>query len=499
MRNLLKTYGVPESTTPDRTPGHGAARAVLKPLCVDLDGTLVRTDTLWESIAVLLKNRPWIVLAFPFWLLRGRAQFKRQIASRAALDPALLPYREELVDYLRKQRAAGREIVMATAADELLARPIAEHLGLFDEVFASNGTGNLKGRHKCRQLVDRFGSGGFVYAGDSCADLPIWRSASSAVVAGENPKVTRRVREEVIPVERRFSETGSNRWRALLRLLRPHQWTKNMLVFVPLFLSHQFSGAALATSFLSVLCFTLCSAGVYALNDFLDVSSDRVHHSKRFRPLASGALPLWTAALAAPVLTVLAFTASLWLPPVHSVILGCYLLLTIAYSFKLKQILLADVFVLASLYTLRIIAGGAATGIEISFFTLAFSVFLFTSLALIKRYAELRPSAANAESRAPGRGYESSDLLILAALGAASGQVAVLVLTLYLNSPNASVLYHEPQWLWLVCPLLLYWISRMWMLAHRGKVKEDPVLFVARDRVSYLVGALILGILFVAR
>ncbi len=470
----------------------------LRPLCVDLDGTLVRTDTLWEAIAGLVKRRPWLLFLLPVWLMGGRARMKREVSCRFQLDPALLPYRSDLLDFLKQEREAGRRIVLATAADKEIAEGVADYVGLFDEVIASDGESNLKGTHKREHLVERFGEGGYCYAGDSPSDLPVWRGAGSAIPVGVNAQVNRQIANEGFEVERQFVD--KQRFvRAMIKLLRPHQWAKNVLVLVPLLLAQQFDLITLSTVFLSFCCFTLCSSGVYALNDLMDVNSDRIHPTKRKRPLASGELPLVAAAVAVPILTILAFVGSSFLPPQHTIILSCYLVLTLAYSLKLKQLPLADVFTLAALYTIRILAGGAATGIPISFHTLAFSVFLFTSLALVKRYSELGPVNNDGEARSAGRGYELSDHLLLGFLGTGAGQISVLVLTLYLNSPEVRLQYQNPQWLWLVCPLFLYWVSRLWMLAHRGKVKDDPVLFVVKDRVSYIIGGVCMSILLLAR
>ncbi len=469
------------------------------PLCVDLDGTLVRTDVLWESMALLLKRRPWDWLLMPFWLLRGRAHLKRQIAARTDLDPAHLPYHHEFIEFLRAERGKGRAIILATAADGQPAQAISKHVGLFSEVVASNGATNLRGSHKVRALTERFGRRGFDYAGNSSVDLAVWSEARRAIVVNASEGVARRA-GKVAEVSRVFHPRTSGPG-AVLRELRPHQWIKNLIIFVPLVTSHRFVESNLTMhAILAFIAFSLCASGVYVLNDVLDLEADRQHESKKRRPLASGAVPLWAGLALIPALFGLGAVIAAFLPWGFAAVLVVYVLLTTSYSWRLKQIALLDVFVLAGLYTIRLIAGHEATQIEYSFWLLAFSMFIFLSLALLKRFTELAALRQQNKQGSKGRGYVAGDLELVAMLGIGSGFLSVLVMALYVKSPDLDVqrLYRYPMLLLLLCPLLLFWVSRAWLLAHRGKMHDDPVVFALKDGVSYLIGAIGLVILWLA-
>ncbi len=458
----------------------------LTPLCVDLDGTLIKTDLLLESLLLLVKHQHRCLWQLPFWLLKGKAHFKREVTERVDLDVTTLPYREELLSFLEAEHLAGRKLMLATAADHHVATRVAEHIGLFDQVVASDGAVNFSGSEKLRALQKVFPEGAFVYAGDALVDLNVWRGAAGAVVIGD--RLASKV-EGVAPVERVFPL--ERRGRALLSAMRLHQWVKNSLIFVPLFLAHQLSAPSLLAAGLAFLSFGLCASAVYLMNDMLDLEADRHHVRKRFRPFAAGTLPLKVGFLLVPGLLAASVLVALALPPLFLGVLAGYFAVTSAYSFHLKRVVVLDVIVLALLYTVRIIAGAAALTLPISPWLLAFSTFFFLSLAFVKRFSELR--ASNGETPS-GRGYRAEDLEGLADLGSASGYVSVLVVALYINSPAVSQLYRAPLLLWLLCPLLLYWVSRVWLLARRGQMHDDPVVFALRDRVSYLVGGLALAV-----
>ncbi len=460
----------------------------LVPLCVDLDGTLIATDLLWESLIGMIRKRPMDAARLPFWLLEGRATLKRRIAERVALDVQTLPYRAEVIDFLKDEKTLGRRLVLATAADRRLAERVAAHLGLFDEVIATDDGRNLKGREKLAALQERFGASGFDYLGDSPADLPIWEGAREALLVRTSRDMERRA-AAVRPPSRVF-EGGRGGPKALFKALRPHQWAKNVLVFVALIAGHQiFQLDLLLRSGLAFLAFCFAASAVYILNDLLDLEADRRHPRKRKRPFASGAASI-PAGIAMVVALLGATTALAALLPLQFVgLLVLYLLLTTAYSTYLKRKVMIDVICLAGLYTLRILAGGAATSIVISPWLAAFSMFLFLSLAFAKRYTELSASAGSLDM-IPGRGYLTSDIELIRSLGPTSGYLCVLVLCLYLNSPDVRVHYQRPEILWLACPLLLYWISRVWVLANRRLLDDDPVVFALRDRVSRIVGVL---------
>lgn len=481
------------SQTPELNPGAEKR----PPLAIDLDGTLLRTDSLVESFLSLARTTPLkSVLAVPI-LLRGRAALKSWIAQRANLDPSTLPYNQELIEWLHAERGRGRRILLVTAADHRVAESIGQHCALFDEVLASDGKLNLKGENKATALVERFGESGFDYAGDSSADVAVWRRARRAIVVGG--AALERAASQVATVERRF-QPSRNRTKAVVSAMRPHQWVKNLLIFLPLLAAHEVSnGPALIAALLAFLAFGLTASAVYLLNDLLDLPSDRAHPRKCRRPFAAGDLPLaWGLGLA-PMLLAAALTLSLlFLPVAFVLVLSGYFILTSAYSLALKRMPILDVITLAGLYTVRVIAGAAAVAIPPSFWLLAFSMFIFLSLALSKRFTELRGLQERGELTAVGRGWHVDDLPLVDSLGASTGVACVLVLALYIDSAPARALYQTPEALWFICPLLLYWMSRLWFKTHRGEMHDDPVVFALRDRVSLIVGVLTAGIVVVA-
>lgn len=465
------------------------------PLCVDLDGTLLKTDLLVESALALVASKPWILLLFPWWLLRGKAHLKREIASRVELDASTLPYDQRVVKILRDQPERHR--VLATASDAKLAKLVAEHLACFDEVLASEGSLNLDGRRKANALVGRFGERGFDYAGNASVDLHVWQHARAALVVNSGDRLVKSAESRCETVERIPAEKYV--WKFWARALRLHQWLKNLLVFLPLLASHQFMDPAkLLLALQAFIAFGLCASSVYLLNDLLDLRADRAHPRKKARPFASGQLPLLHGLMVAPALTFGGLLLAFWVEPVFGAILGFYYLLTIAYSTQLKRIPMLDVVILAALYTVRIVSGAAAIGAPLSFWMLAFSMFIFLSLALLKRYTELAAMAESGRDGAAGRGYSVSDLPLLQSLGSSAGFISVLVLALYINSSESLALYANPEVLWLLCPVMLYWTSRVWIIAHRGEMHDDPVVFAVMDRTSQVVAALSTGIVLAA-
>ncbi len=476
-----------------------STQTFLPPLCVDLDGTLVRSDLLLESWLLLVKRNPLYVFRALIWLLQGRAALKAEIAARVKVNPATLPYNRELVVWLRGEKDRGREVWLCTASASGLAEAVARHLGIFTGVLASDASTNLAGQRKAERLVSRFGAGAFDYCGNERRDLAIWRHARAAIVVDVPPSFARRV-ESHVPVVQRFARAQRGRLRTLLRALRPHQWAKNVLIFVPLLAAHRLGDTgALSAGLVALIAWCLCSSSVYLANDLLDLEADRAHPRKSRRPFAAGELPLRAGLALIPGLLFAAAALCLFLPARFQLALAAYYLLTIAYSIRLKRILMVDAIALAGLYTLRIIGGAGAVRVPLSFWLLLFSVFLFLSLALVKRYAELHGLQRQERSQAAaGRGYRVEDLAVLQSFGAASGYMSVLILALYINSPEISAMYHRPKVIWTLCVLLLYWISRVWMTAHRGSMHDDPVVYALRDRISLALGALAALTLIVA-
>jgi 4-hydroxybenzoate polyprenyltransferase len=469
----------------------------LLPLCVDLDGTLISSDLLLESFLLLIKRNPLYILLMPIWLLRGKAVLKAQIASRVQLNPAALPYDEDVVSWLRSERSAGRSLWLCTASDRRLADLVASHLGCFSGVLASDGRSNLSGRSKAAKLVEQFGERGFDYCGNEHVDLPIWARARGAIVVHASPRLERRV-VAAGNVLRTFPARG-RLLRSVVRALRPHQWAKNVLVAVPLLAAHRLGEpGSLLQALIAFVAFSLCASSVYLVNDLLDLEADRQHPRKRKRPFAAGHLSLLAGLIMAPCLLIAAIALAIILPQKFWLVLGTYYALTCAYSFGLKGLVLVDTVALAGLYTLRIIAGAAAVEVPLSFWLLLFSVFLFLSLAFVKRFAELDSLRRAQRLKAAGRGYHVEDLSLLQSLGTASGYLSVLVLALYINSPEIQPLYTHPKVIWMLCVLMLYWISRVWMKAQRGEMHDDPVVFALKDWQSIAVGALALGAVVLA-
>jgi 4-hydroxybenzoate polyprenyltransferase/phosphoserine phosphatase len=467
-------------------------------LVVDLDGTLIRVDLLQESALKLLRKQPQFALALPGWLLAGKAALKRRIADRVALDIASLPYDHALLDWIRTERGSGRLVVLCTGSDEHYARQVAEHLGLFDEVIASNGVENVSAHQKAETLVARFGERGFDYAGNSGADIAVWKRARRAIVV-DAPESVRADAHAHADVHKEFQRSRPT-LRTWLRAMRIRQWAKNLLVLMPLAASNQVGSLHLwEQAALAFLAFGLCASAVYILNDLIDIESDRSHPRKRLRPFAAGELAPATGLLVATALMASSAAIASMGPSAFMLSLGAYFALTFAYTFVLKSKVLIDCIVLGVLYTLRVVAGSSAVGMPTSFWLLSFSLFLFLSLAFVKRYSELAAVAELGRGDAAGRGYLATDLPMVQSMGIAAGFTSVLLLALYINGEASMRIYSHPEVLWLLIPIQLYWVSRMWMKAQRGQMHDDPVVFALRDRYSLACGALFACTLVAAR
>lgn len=467
-------------------------------LCVDLDGTLLATDVLWESVLLLLKRKPHLMFLLPFWLLKGKAALKHNIAQKVRLDVANLPYRQDVLDFLIEEKDSGRHIVLATASDRKAAEAIANHLGLFSDVIASDGIENLSGIKKREALEARFSDQGFDYIGNSRVDLPLWEAANAALLVDPSKRMLAKARRKA-NVKQVFS-TKTNRLRTIVKALRCYQWVKNLLVFVPLIMAHKLSDQTkMLDAFWAFCAFSLCASGIYILNDLADLKTDRLHPKKRLRPFACGKLSIPAGLMLSVALLTGAFTiAAAALPFWFSAGLLFYMIVTLAYSFYLKRTTVADVMTLAGLYTLRVLLGGVATGIGISTWLLEFSMFFFLCLAFVKRYTEFDVLQMSSEGRLPGRGYIAGDKDWMLKMGSGSGYLSVLVLALYINDDHVADLYNHPKLLLLICPALLYWISRLWLLTSRGYLEDDPIVFAIKDVRSYLIGIIIAAILVAA-
>lgn len=466
----------------------------MKPLVIDLDGTLVLSDTLHESAIALVRDSPLSMFKLPFWMFRGRAYLKRKLANEIQIAPETLPYNVAFLNFLKKEHARGRHLILCTAADRIIAESVARHIELFHEVIASDGFTNLSGANKALVLVSRFGKGGFDYAGNSLVDFDVWASADGALVVNASPSVLNAALKRFNVGNIFPSTAGISIW---YKVLRVHQWLKNLLLFIPLAAAHEVSNMdAWLSLILSFFAFSLCASAVYITNDLLDLDSDRRHPHKRMRPFASGAVSVWKGLVLAPILLVASFGLAFEIGLVFSGWLIAYFVVTCLYSFSLKKFILVDCLTLAMLYTFRILAGAATVGHVLSFWLLTFSVFLFLSLAFVKRYAELEVQRLNGSEKAYGRGYRTDDASLIQNIGITSGIVSVLVLALYLNSDAVTKLYQTPEIIWCAVPVMLFWIQYMWMQAHRGNMHDDPLVFALKNRVSLTV-ALLVGVILV--
>jgi 4-hydroxybenzoate polyprenyltransferase len=485
--------------------------AALPALCVDLDGTLVKSDTLYDSALALARHHPSKLLKIPGWLTHGKAALKRNIAGAVQLDVAHLPYNRELLQYLEQEHATGRPIYLATAADADTAHRVAAHLGLFTGVLASDGSTNLAGNNKLAAFRKQFGDN-FSYIGNALPDLPLLQSCQQPMVANPTAGLRSALRAAHVTPVRSFDERVSA-LRAWPKAIRLHQWAKNILIFLPMLLAHAWTPGLLAGACIAFLSFGLCASATYIVNDLLDLEVDRQHPRKRRRPFASGDLSVLSGVIVIVLFLAASITLALLLPNVIRTIspalrldrphyflvwLGIYTVTTLAYSLRLKRAVLVDVIVLSGLYTIRIIAGSAATGIGVSTWLASFSIFFFLSLAFVKRFAELENLRERGGATAKGRGYNVADIEQLRTFGSSSGYASVVVLTLYISNLSTAQLYHHTNRLWLLIPVLLLWISRLWLEASRGQLDEDPVVYAITDRRSLFMGVLVVAIVLSA-
>ena len=467
------------------------------PLVVDLDGTLTPTDTLVESVVRLLKQSFLHLFLLPVWLLQGRAALKHQIASRVNLSAAGLPYNAELLAYLRAEKQRGRKIYLATAAHQSIAQGVATHLDLFDGVLSSDGNNNLKGSAKLQAIQQQIGSR-FVYAGDHRADIPIWTGAQAAVLVGVSRSVVSAIPKSV-PIEKEFQhgKAGLKTW---LKALRVHQWAKNLLLFVPLLTAYSFLDVgSIFKTVLAFFAFSFCASATYLMNDLWDLDNDRAHARKRMRPFASGHISILKGVLGAFVAMCIGFALAATVSKAFVLILALYVVLTTTYSWMLKEYVLVDVLMLAMLYTLRIFAGAVAIHVSTSSWLLAFSVFVFLSLALVKRCSELVSLGEGGQTETRGRDYRVTDLVILWPMGMGAALSAVVVFGLFISAPETQAQYATPALLWFMALALVYWLSRLWIKTSRGEMHDDPIIYAFSDGGSRIVVVFMLAVMLIAR
>ena len=481
----------------EKQPQIPAQNAADRVLCVDLDGTLIASDSMQEASLLLIKSNPLNVLRLASWWTHGRPYLKEQLFAHAMPNAALLPYRADILEFLREQKRLGRKLVLATGSDQRMARAVADHLGIFDDVIATDGHTNLTRHNKLAELEKRYGPRGFDYMGNSSADLCLWEACGEAYVVDAPGHVLRKAHLNRKPAQVFHYPGGAM---AAVRALRPHQWVKNFLIFVPLLLAHRMGDIRmLAMAIIAFCAMCMAASSVYLLNDLLDLESDRRHPTKRRRPLPSGELMPAEGMLLHGLLLIGGIGLSVALLPAgFTAILLIYLVLTLVYSMWIKRLLLVDVITLAVLYTLRIVAGAAAVSVPLTMWLLAFSLFFFVSLAFAKRYSELLDLEAAGGFEAHGRSYTLNDLRIIESVGPASGYMSVLVFCLYLDSAVVQSLYVRSELLWLATPILLYWITRIWFLARRRALHQDPIVFAIKDRVSYFAGLALVAIVLLA-
>ena len=464
-----------------------APPALERPLCVDLDGTLVKSDTLVDSLLLLVRTRPLDALKTPLWVIRGKANLKREVTRRVTLNVEHLPYNRPLLEFLMAQRGEGRKLYLATGADAGLADRIARHLNIFEGVLSSDGATNNIGSNKLAGFRTRF-AGDFDYIGNARPDLPLLAAAAMPMLANPSPGLRMAMRARGLKPQQVFTDRAGS-LRACIKAIRIHQWAKNTLIFLPLLLAHSINAATISSALIAFACFSLCASATYIVNDLLDIEADRQHPRKRKRAFAAGNLSAAAGALISALFLAASFAAAFLLLP-HSFLgwLILYLVTTLAYSLALKRIVILDVVILSTLYTLRMLAGAAATVTYISPWLAAFSIFIFLSLAMVKRFSELQNVRAAGTQLSNGRGYLLNDIEQIRSFGTASAFASVVIFSVYIGQPETHDLYHHHGRMWLMTPLMILWLCRVWLLASRGELDEDPVVFALTDRMSLLMG-----------
>jgi 4-hydroxybenzoate polyprenyltransferase len=451
-------------------------------LLCDLDNSLLKTDLLFETLLKLIRTKPWLITKLPAWCLKGKAHLKAMIAHHISLDPALLPYHDEVVRLVKARRQAGAKTVLISASNHELVTKIGEHCQYFDECVGSSNSVNLKGKNKLAWIEQHY-QGAFEYIGDSTADLPIWTKASRAILVNPSALLTKKVQDLGVPYQ--AIHDRPNQLELVLKQIRPHQWVKNALIATPMIAAHRIYEPSLWLATLTAIAsFSMIASLVYVMNDMLDVENDRKHPTKKARPFASGHLPIKAGFFLAPILGAISFLLASTIGWSFSGVILLYLAVNVVYSIRLKEEIMLDVVTLASFYTMRIMAGSAATNIAISPWLLSFSTFFFFGLAMVKRYTELLRLVSRNHNALHGRSYTGDDKIPVLVMGITSSLISILILALFFASPDVQVLHRYPGRLWMLAPILLFWTGRIWLLTHRGQVDDDPVVFAMKDKVS---------------
>lgn len=451
-------------------------------LVMDMDGTLLRSDTTHELLILCIR---WATLMFPVILLQlivDRARAKRWLAENFGehLDAASLPYDEAALDLVRTHRERGGSTWLVSGSDHILVERIALHLGCFDRYQGSHPGTNLTSARKA-QFLTRELSEHFLYAGNSRHDFAVWQKSGAGFTFRAPAKARHLVSDKGLPVELQEIVPPANGIKPLLKALRLHQWAKNLLIFVtPVLLLAQLETIDVLNLIAAFVCFGLMASGTYLLNDLFDIQDDRKHSTKRLRQIAAGQLSVPNAFAAFLVLTLGSLACGFAISAGFGFTLLTYAVVTVAYSFRLKRLPVVDVFILAGLFTIRVWAGGIVVGAYTSVWFTMFVALVFLSLALTKRYAEIQKSSSALIS---GRGYRAGDAAFVLAFGTATGTAAVLALAIYgLLAPNR--LLDNAALILIMAGILAAWFMRIWLIAVRGELQDDPVLFAIKDKTS---------------
>ena len=467
-----------------------------KVLICDLDGTLIKTDMLFESLFILLRNNFFFIFLTPLWLLKGKQVLKNEIYKRIEFSPENLPYNQEVIEFIKINRNNYSKTALVSASNQNIVKDIAEYIGIFDEYYGSDDKLNLKAVNKRKFLDEKYGIRNYSYIGDSKADIEIWNHSNEKFIV--NNSLSKRLKS--IKFDTIIGNNTKSKLKLIIKEIRVYQWVKNLLIFIPALMAHITNFEIYLNLFYSFISFSLIASSVYVLNDLLDLEADRKHPRKKNRPFASGDLSLLYGFALLPFLIVSSLIIAITLLPIsYLFVLFFYYVLTSLYSFKLKRIVIVDILTLALLYTIRIVAGGEAVDVEVTPWALAFSMFLFLSLALLKRYTELHSLKEIDELKASGRGYHVDDIEIVRSFGTSSAFISILVFALYVNSEQIRLLYNKPNLMWIVAILLLFWIMRIWFLANRGKMTDDPIVFTGKDKISWTIGGIISLIVIYAK